>query len=126
MPFETDTPKVLTSFLTYLNAVRSLSPATIHEYYLDLRTFFRFLKIKRGTADPNAPFEDIGIADVDIVLIRTVTLSDLYDFLIFLREKPPETSQKALQRNTETRPRHAPEKSLRCVLFSNIYIAASI
>lgn len=89
MPFETDTPKVLTSFLTYLNAVRSLSPATIHEYYLDLRTFFRFLKIKRGTADPNAPFEDIGIADVDIVLIRTVTLSDLYDFLIFLRENRP-------------------------------------
>lgn len=89
MPFENDTPKVLTSFLTYLNAVRSLSPATIHEYYLDLRTFFRFLKIKRGTADSNASFEDIGISDVDIALIRTVTLSDLYDFLIFLRENRP-------------------------------------
>ena len=60
MPFENDTPKVLTSFLTYLNAVRSLSPATIHEYYLDLRTFFRFLKIKRGTADSNASLRTLG------------------------------------------------------------------
>lgn len=88
MPFN-DAPQILSSFLTYLNAVRNLSPATIHEYYLDLRTFFRFLKIKRGTADPNAPFEEIGISDIDIALIRTVTLSDLYDFLIFLRENRP-------------------------------------
>lgn len=89
MYFENDTPQVLASFLTYLNAVRSLSSTTIHEYYLDLRTFFRFLKIKRRIADPNASFEEIGISDVDIALIRTVTLADLYDFLIFLRENRP-------------------------------------
>lgn len=84
-----DVPQILSSFFTYLNAVRSLSSTTIHEYYLDLRTFFRFLKVKRGLADPNAAFEDIGISDVSIELIRTVTLSDLYDFLVYLREDRP-------------------------------------
>ena len=89
MSFDQDTPQILTSFLTYLNAVRGLSPATIQEYYLDLRTFFRFLKVKRNLIDLDTPFEKIGISDIDIDLIRTVTLSDLYDFLIYLRENRP-------------------------------------
>lgn len=96
MTYGSDTPQVLSTFLTYLNAVRSLSSATIHEYYLDLRTFFRFLKVKRNLADPNAAFDDISIEDVDIELIRTVTLSDLYDFMIFLRENRPKYHKSAV------------------------------
>lgn len=89
MSFDSHDPQILISFFTYLNAVRNLSSSTIQEYYLDLRTFFRFLKCKRGIADPSAPFEEIEISDVDLELIRSVTLSDLYDFLIFLRENRP-------------------------------------
>ena len=89
MSFDRHDPQILISFFTYLNAVRNLSSSTIQEYYLDLRTFFRFLKCKRGIADPSAPFEEIEISDVDLELIRSVTLSDLYDFLIFLRENRP-------------------------------------
>lgn len=84
-----DTPIVLTNFLTYLGAVRGLSSTTIQEYYLDLRMFFRYLLLHRNLADPDAAFEEIPITAVDIALIRTVTLSDLYDFLIFLRENRP-------------------------------------
>lgn len=89
MSFDSHDPQILISFFTYLNAVRNLSSSTIQEYYLDLRTFFRFLKCKRGIADPSAPFEEIEISDVNLELIRSVTLSDLYDFLIFLRENRP-------------------------------------
>lgn len=95
MTYDTDTPRVLSSFLTYLNAVRSLSSSTIQEYYLDLRTFFRFLKVKRGLVHKDTMFEEIGISDVDIDLIRTVTLSDLYDFMIFLRENRPKYHKSA-------------------------------
>ena len=89
MTFDNDTPQILSSYFTYLNAVKSLSSSTIKEYYLDLRTFFRFLKLKRNTVDQNLAFEDIPISDVGIDMIRTVTLSDLYDFMIFLRENRP-------------------------------------
>ena len=62
MSFDSHDPQILISFFTYLNAVRNLSSSTIQEYYLDLRTFFRFLKCKRGIADPSAPFEEIEIS----------------------------------------------------------------
>ncbi|MBE6936461.1 MAG: tyrosine recombinase XerC [Ruminococcaceae bacterium] len=95
MNIPNNTPAILSNFLIYLGAVRGLSSATIQEYYLDLRTFFRFLLIHRGLADVDAAFEEISIQDVGIELIRGVTLSDLYDFLIFLRENRPKYHKSA-------------------------------
>ena len=89
MTISSDTPFILSNFITYLGAVRNLSSTTIQEYYLDLRTFFRFLLLRRNMVSPDAAFDEIGIQDVTIDLIRSVTLSDLYDFLIFLREDRP-------------------------------------
>ena len=37
-------PHYCVDYIVNLQVVRALSPLTVHEYYLDLRTFFRFLK----------------------------------------------------------------------------------
>ncbi len=76
-----EAPVVLRNFLGYTETIKGKSPKTAEEYYLDLRTFFRFLKQKRGLAPADADFESIPIADVDIPLIETVTLTDVYEFM---------------------------------------------
>ena len=51
MKTESQSPQVLNDFLAYLYTVKGKSSGTAHEYYLDLRMFFRFLKQQRGLAD---------------------------------------------------------------------------
>ena len=84
MDYRTECPEVIRDFLTYHETIKGHSRATVDEYFLDLRTFFRFLKQLRGLAPDNADFERISISDVDIALIRSVALSDVYEFLTYL------------------------------------------
>ena len=50
----------------------------LDEYFLDLRSFFRFLKLDKGRVAKDTPFDEISIDDVDLDLVRGVTLSDVY------------------------------------------------
>lgn len=79
-----DAPQVLRDFLIYHETIRGHSKATVDEYYLDLRTFFRFLKLSRGLVPRTAEFEEISISDVDVSFVAAVTLSEVYDFLAYL------------------------------------------
>lgn len=81
-------PQALNDFLAYLSTIKGKSPKTVHEYYLDLRVFFRYLKQKRGLAD-DIPFEEIPIEDINIDFIQTITLSDAYDFLMYTVQERP-------------------------------------
>lgn len=76
----------------YHETIKGHSKKTVDEYFLDLRTFFRYLKISRGLVNRDTAFDEISIMDVDLEFIKSVTLSDIYDFLSFLsrdREKHP-------------------------------------
>lgn len=84
-----DASPILRDFLIYMSTIRGKSAKTAYEYFLDLRLFFRFLKLNRRIVSPETPFEEISIRDVDIVLLRTVTLSDLYEFLTYIAEQRP-------------------------------------
>ena len=84
MSYHSDAPEIIKNFLVYHESIKGHSRKTVDEYYLDLRTFFRYIKLKRGLAPKNADFNDISISDVDIELIKTITLSDVYDYLSFL------------------------------------------
>ena len=42
-----DIPGFCVEYLVYLQVIRALSPLTVREYYLDLKTFFRYLKQKK-------------------------------------------------------------------------------
>ena len=78
-------PPIIRDFLTYNESIKGKSSNSIDEYYLDLQTFFRYIKQMRGLADKNAEFTNISISDVDINLIKTITLSDIYAFLVFCK-----------------------------------------
>ncbi|MDQ5983637.1 MAG: Tyrosine recombinase XerD [Eubacteriales bacterium SKADARSKE-1] len=77
-------PKVIKDFLGYLQTIKGKSPKTVDEYYLDLRTFFRFIKISKNLVCPNTPFNEITIEDITIDLIKQINLTDLYDYLNYV------------------------------------------
>ena len=79
-------PPVIRDFLTYNETIRGKSARSGDEYYLDLQTFFRYILMSRGKAD-SEDFEKIGIKDVDIELIKTVTMSDIYAFLVYCKNE---------------------------------------
>lgn len=80
--FADEAPDIIKEYLFYLQTIKGRSEKTVDEYFLDLRTFFRFLKTKRKLTD--LPFEEIQILDVDLDLIKTVTLMDAYEFMNYL------------------------------------------
>lgn len=80
-------PTIIRDFLTYNEVIKGKSSKTIDEYYLDLQTFFRYILSVRGKTDKNTPFEKIDISSVDAELIRSVTISDLYAFIVFCKEE---------------------------------------
>ncbi len=79
-----ESPKALRDFLGYMQTIKGKSPKTVDEYFLDLRTFFRYIKKSRNLVPYDMPFTEIKIDDVDIPLLETITLSDLYDYLNFV------------------------------------------
>lgn len=79
-----DCPTLLRDFLTYHETIKGQSQLTISEYYLDLRMFFRFMKLMRGDMPIHTPLEDIDIRDVDLEFVRDITTSDIFDFLAYL------------------------------------------
>lgn len=79
-----DCPQILRDFLTYHENIKGQSPRTISEYYLDLRMFFRFMKLMRNDMPVRSSLEDIDIRDIDLEFIRTIDTSDVFDFLSYL------------------------------------------
>jgi len=84
MDYRTDAPAVIRDFLTYHETIQGHSRKTVDEYYLDLRNFFRYMKIVKGHVPRTAALDDISISDLDLELIRSVRLSDIYAYMSFL------------------------------------------
>lgn len=84
MDYRTELPPILRDFLTYHETVQGHSVRTADEYYLDLRSFLRYLKREKGLVPTDTPMEQISIADVQLDLLRDVGLSQVYDYLFYL------------------------------------------
>lgn len=110
-----DAPPILREFFNYIETVKGKSKNTVKEYYFDLRTFLRFLKLHKNLVDANIEFEKIKIDDVDIDLIRTVTLSDLYEYMSFLSR----------ERNNKSRSRARKVASIKS-FFNYLYVKARL
>lgn len=80
-------PPVIRDFLTYNETIKGKSSRSVEEYYLDLQTFFRYILLVRGKVDPKTPFNKIEISSVDTELISSVTISDLYAFIVFCKDE---------------------------------------
>lgn len=79
-----EAPLIIQEFLGYIGTIRGESPKTVSEYYLDLRTFFRYIKWKRGLVPQDTAFEDIKINDIDLNLIKTIDLTQVFEYMNFL------------------------------------------
>lgn len=79
-----DAPPLLRDFLVYHRAIQGHSKATVEEYYLDLRSFFRFLKKYRDPALDNLPMDKLEIDDIDLAFISSVVLTDVYAYMNYL------------------------------------------
>ena len=76
---------VLRDFLVYNETIKGKSALTVEQYYLDITMFFKYLKLQRGLVDQNTEFDKILTNDVDIELLRTVTITDLYSFIVYCK-----------------------------------------
>jgi len=72
-------PPILREYLGYMETVKGRSTNTVDGYFVDLRTFFRFMLIQRGFSKSSNSLPDIRT--VDISLLQTVTLADLFEFM---------------------------------------------
>lgn len=84
MDYRIEAPEIIKGFLTYHETIKGHSRKTVDEYYLDLRTFFRYLKISRGLVPRNTELDDISIMDVDLDFVKAVTVSETYEYLAYL------------------------------------------
>lgn len=80
-------PSYVVEFLNYYSVIKNRSDLTVEEYANDLVTFFRFLKVIRGIAPKEAPFEEIYIKDLTIKMISEVSLNDAYMFLVYCKDQ---------------------------------------
>lgn len=79
-----DCPQILKDFLAYHETIKGQSQKTISEYYLDLRMFFRFMKLMRNDMPIHTRLDDISIRDITLDFIKEITTSDIFDFLSYL------------------------------------------
>ena len=78
-------PPILRDYADHLFAVRGISPNTICEYLLDLRTFFRYMINENAPSPvPLDEFESISIRDIDESDVKRVRTGDIMRFLVFV------------------------------------------
>ena len=79
-----DVSEPIRNFLIYMETILGRSPKTVYEYYLDLKTFFRYIKKSKGLVSDEIDFNRISVNDVSIDLIDSVSLSDVYSYLSYV------------------------------------------
>jgi len=84
MDYRTEAPSLVREFLIYHETIQGHSRKTVDEYFLDLRSFFRFMKLEKGKVPRTAGLDEIDIGDVDLELARSVTLTDVYSYMSYL------------------------------------------
>jgi len=77
-------PIVLEDYLNYMEMIKGSSPNTVREYFFDLRTFLKYLKVRFKLVDSDQDFEEIDISDIDENFLKKVTIQDLHAFISFI------------------------------------------
>lgn len=80
-------PPVLRDYFHYITAVKNRSKTTVREYYLDLRTFFRYLVLLRDLCPANTPFDEIPLDAVDVEFLKKVHIGEALAFLAYCKNE---------------------------------------
>lgn len=78
-------PILVQDYLVYIEAIKGHSELSVVEYASDLRTFFRYIVKAKGLFPADADDEELDLTIIDINFIKTITLNDAYQFLIYCR-----------------------------------------
>ena len=84
---------ILREYLGYMENIKGHSEKTVDAYFVDLRTFFRFLKQYRGLVNPGEPETDIAIDDIDLPMLKSVSLNDIYEYLNYAKRDRQNTNK---------------------------------
>ncbi len=79
-----DIPPYARRFLIHMSTILGKSDKTVHEYYYDLRTFFRFLACFFNKASFD-DFDTLDTLDFSLTDLKKVITDDLYEYLMFIR-----------------------------------------
>ncbi len=80
-------PDIVQKFLTHQSVVLHKSQLTVLEYGSDLRSFFRFLLMERGSVNSDTPFNKISVKNISDDLIYNAAADDVYEFINFCRNE---------------------------------------
>lgn len=93
-------PPLIREYANYMVAIKGKSPKTICEYLLDLRTFYRFIKMRKSGVELDLrEFEKISILDITVDDIQSVTTQNIIDFVVYAaygRENNPNTRMRKI------------------------------
>ncbi|MFI3250211.1 MAG: tyrosine-type recombinase/integrase [Eubacteriales bacterium] len=81
LDFEQESPQSVYEFLCYLEIERGLSTATIYNYFIDLRLFFRYLESKKRKTQLE---QELDLTSITIEEIRAIRREDISGFLAWL------------------------------------------
>lgn len=76
-----ESPMIFREYFGYMETIKGKSAKTVEGYFFDLRSFFRYIKLSRDLVNEASKFEEISILDVDLNLIESVHLTDVFEFL---------------------------------------------
>ena len=82
--FQDEAFPILKDYLYYKQTIQNKSLKTVDEYFIDLRTFFRYMKLRRGIVSDDVDFNRIGIEDISQDFVVSVTLHDAYEYMNYL------------------------------------------
>lgn len=83
--FMDEATDIIKEFLLYMQNIKGRGIKTVDEYYIDLRTFFRYINMSRKIS--NAEFDEIPIDNVDVKLVNSITLRETYEFMYYLQRE---------------------------------------
>ena len=76
------TCKPLEQYLSYLSVIKERSECTVREYRTDILMFMTWLANKH-----EMPCSASDFSYVDILYLRTITLEDMYDFIVYCHQE---------------------------------------
>ena len=80
-------PDYLKEFLIYMETIKGRSSRTVDGYYIELRSFIRFLMIKNNMVSRDTDYTDIDISVAPFELIKNATKLDAMEFLAEFQTK---------------------------------------
>ena len=81
-----DCPYYLEDFLTNIKIIKNRADRTEEAYYIDIRTFLRYLKVKHRDVPDGTEWGSIVISDVPLEYVENFTLNDAYVYLRYLKD----------------------------------------